>query len=348
MDTPNLFQDPDQFLFEFDAPNAKFIEMNREAYRRSLFCDGRVVAASDRKWAVPYKKLIDEHKASTSAPSNVSFIFHTGHCGSTLLAKALEVTDDVLVCREPLALRQLGVEYAFDIAGRTVPEDWTDRLRLVVSLLGRHYEDNSQVIVKANAPVNFIIPQVLAETAARPPLFLYFPLEDYVLAWMRSPNHRNWLIALCNETQLGIQKHAPLESNVTVAQAAGSLWFAQMMNFAEALELTPGAVSLDAEALFDNPATVMRATYKHFDIQHSEEQFAAITNGNLFSKYSKNPDVAFDNSMRLGRREKLRGIIHNEIKEANDWIKSFGGDKKLPKSLASPLCGDAPDLLSTF
>ena len=125
----------------------------------------------------------------------MSFIFHTGHCGSTLLAKALEVTDDVLVCREPLALRQLGVEYAFEIAGRTVPENWSERLGLVLALLGRRYNETSQVIVKANAPVNFIIPQVLAEITSGPPLFLYFSLEDYILAWMRSPNHRNWLIA---------------------------------------------------------------------------------------------------------------------------------------------------------
>lgn len=348
MDTSNLFQDPDQFLFEFEPPNATFVEMSREAYRRSLFCDGRIVAASDKKSAIPYKKLIDQHKASKLAPPNVSFIFHTGHCGSTLLAKALEVTEDILVCREPLALRQLGVEYSFDIAGRTIPEDWSDRLRLVVALLGRQYEENSRVIVKANAPVNFIIPEVLAETAARPPLFLYFPLEDYVLAWMRSPNHRNWLVGLCNETQLGIQKYAPLESNLSVAKVAGSLWFAQMMCFAEAMEQTPGAVSLSGEEFFNNPATVMRAIFKHFDIQNSEEQFRAIIRGNLFSTYSKNPDHAFDNSMRLSRKENLRVIIHNEIKEAHDWIKSFGGDKQLPKSLASPLCGDAPDLLSTF
>lgn len=348
MDNSNLFLDPDQFLFSFESPNANFIEMSREAYRRSLFCDGRIVAASDKKSVIPYRKLVDLHKASDLAPPNVSFIFHTGHCGSTLLAKALEVNESILVYREPLALRQLGAEYAYNIAGRIIPEDWSERLRLVTALLGRHYKENSHILVKANAPVNFIIPQVLADTISNPPLFLYFPLEDYILAWLRSPNHRNWLTALCNETQLGVQKYAPLENNLSVAQIAGSLWFSQMMNFVEAMEQTSDAVSLYAEELFDKPEAVMKAVYQHFNIQFTQEQLNVIIKGGLFSRYSKNPEVAFNNSMRLKRKEELRRIIHHEIKEAHDWIKSFGGEKSLPKSLKSPLCGDAPDLLSTF
>ena len=88
-----------------------------------------------------------------------------------------------------MPLRQLGVEAA---GGRPAGADWGARLRLTRDLLGRRFDDEEGVVVKANVPVAAILS---ALTSGRPhvrSITLYFPLNSYLAAILRSLNHRRW------------------------------------------------------------------------------------------------------------------------------------------------------------
>src|SRR3954471_24465429 len=102
----DLFASPDHYLHSFDGDAALFMPMDRAAYHRSIFLDRRISPAANGSMRVPVSALTG--RAEAAAP--LGWVFHVAHCGSPLLARALDDPAANLVLREPLALRQL----AFD------------------------------------------------------------------------------------------------------------------------------------------------------------------------------------------------------------------------------------------
>ena len=343
MNINELFDRPDQYLLAFEPPNGVFVEMDRDAYHQSIFCDGRIAPKTKEAAKVPLASLLDHNESESYDTPEISYIFHIAHCGSTLLARALDVKSDNIVYREPLTLRQLATEMSAMQFNAT--EDWHRRLRLATRLLGRRYNKSGASIVKGNVPVNFIIPELLAISADMPSIVLYFPLEHYLMAILRSPNHRKWVANIVNEMQHAITRKAPLEKDMSVAQAAASLWLAQIRNYHEAIITNPNVVSLNAEDLFQSPEAVLRAAFDHLGQARSDADIKATVESDLFTRYSKNPNAEFDNAARLARREALRQEITPELEEARTWITRATADNPLPAHLANPIFGESPELL---
>ena len=78
------FTSPDRYLYEFAGDDAVIVPMDRAAYRRSIFLDARISPASEAAEMVPVSAL-----AAPAGPGP-AWIFHVAHCGSTLLARALD------------------------------------------------------------------------------------------------------------------------------------------------------------------------------------------------------------------------------------------------------------------
>lgn len=148
--------------------------------------------------------------------AKTGWIFHVAHCGSTLLARALDQPATNLILREPLALRQLAL--APDAA----------RLTLVAGMLGKRYQPELPNVVKANVPVNFLLPRLLATDPAAPAIFLYLDLPDYLLAILRSTDHRAWLQRVTHQ----LAEHLGDLTGLSDAQRAAALWLAQIRAFA--------------------------------------------------------------------------------------------------------------------
>lgn len=275
--------------------------MDRAAFRRSIFLDNRISPASESVVRVPIADLIH---AADAPPGGNAWIFHMAHCGSTLLARALDEIGDRLVLREPLALRQAAV--ARDPA----------RLRLVLAMLAKRYPGDGVPIVKANVPVNFALPEIARAMQGAPAIFLYFGLEEYCLAILRSDNHRAWLRRVTDELapMLGDGK-APSD-----AERAAALWLAQLQRFAAGLAVMPNAHALDAEQFFTEPAAVLRAAAGLFGIETTPEQIAAVVSGPLFATYAKNPAVRFDDTQRRHRQAALRQQLGPELAMARAWL----------------------------
>src|SRR4051812_28963651 len=142
----DLFASPDHYFHSFEGDAALFMPMDRAAYHRSIFLDGRISPAANQAMRVAIEALGGGARAA--APTG--WIFHVAHCGSTLLARALDDPALNLVRREPLALRQVAVR-------RDLP-----RLPLTAAMLSKRYRSDLPTIVKANVPVNFLLPELVA------------------------------------------------------------------------------------------------------------------------------------------------------------------------------------------
>jgi hypothetical protein len=302
----DLFASPDHYLHSFDGDAALFMPMDRAAYHRSIFLDGRISPAADRSMRVPVKALT----ASTPPPAPIGWIFHVAHCGSTLLARALDHLSANLVLREPLALRQLALS----------PD--ADRLALTVAMLSKRYRADSPTIVKANVPVNFLLPGLTGSGPGARAILLHTGLRDYLLAILRSDNHREWLRRVTTQLApyIGDLSHLP------DAERAAALWAAQMRAFAETIARLPQARSLDAEAFFAAPRQVLALAAQHLDVPLPDAELDALVAGPLFATYSKNPAVAFDNDARLARRAELERTLAPELEQAQSWIGERAGE----------------------
>jgi hypothetical protein len=345
MNLKTLFESPNQFLLAFEPPNAVFSTMDVHAYRRSIFLDGRISPRTTDQSRIRFDQLIALQAQRELPTPKLSWIFHIAHCGSTLLARALDLPGETFVLREPLALRQISAECAahFGIGPRDA--EWQSRLNLVVQLLTRRYEPTDQVIVKANVPVNFIVPDLLKLAPADPSIVLYFSLENYLTAILRSPNHRKWVANIIRENRRAIEGLAPLNENLSLAEFAAALWLAQMRVFALAQSADPNIASLDAEYFFNQPRASLEAAFTHVGRPQTDGRLDAIVSSELFSTYSKNPTAAFDNEARLARRKALAEPMREELTAARRYVEAARRTHPIPDRLARPLGGEAPLLV---
>lgn len=300
----DLFASPDHYFHSFAGDEAVFVRMDRAAYARSIFLDDRIQPLAPGAMRVPLTML------KPRPAQRAAWIFHIAHCGSTLLARALDELGRGLVLREPLALRQVGV--APDPA----------RLALVLGMLGKRYPREGLTLVKANVPVNFILSDIAAADPEAPALLLHFGLRDYLLAILRSDNHRKWLRRVTGELSHYLGDLAELGDG----ELAAALWLAQMRSFEAALSAMPYARMLDAEAFFARPAETLGAAAALFGRGADADAVARVVTGPLFATYAKNPAAKFANADRLARKAALAAPLADELDQAERWIAQNGSD----------------------
>ena len=302
----DLFASPDHYLQSFEGDAANFMPMDRAAYHRSIFLDHRISPAANRSMRLPLAALDGEARR----PAATGWIFHVAHCGSTLLARALDDPSLNLVLREPLALRQQA--FARD----------PKRLAVTAAMLSKRYREDLPTIVKANVPVNFLLPDLVALDPQAQAVFLYSSLRDYLRAILRSENHRGWLQRVTAQ----LASHLGDLSHLTDAERCAALWLAQVRAFIESIALMPNARALDAEAFFAAPRPTLKAAAAHLGVPMSDDSIDATVAGPLFATYSKNPELPFDNEARLARRAELEEPLAPELAEALRWIEAETGE----------------------
>ena len=316
----DLLASPDHYLHAFRGDAAIFMPMDREAYHRSIFLDARISPAAKRPVQVPVRRLA----GAVPPPSPISWIFHVAHCGSTLLSRALDQLHTNLVLREPLALRQLA--FAYDVERRSI----------LISLLSRRYRAELPTVVKANVPVNFLLPDLVGLGAQARSIFLHLCLDDYLLAILRNDSNRLWLRRVTTE----LRPYLGDSSALTDPERAAALWKMQMECFASTIARFPSARSLDAEAFFAAPRDGIRLAANHLKVPMTDFEIDTIVAGPLFTTYSKKPDEAFNNDMRLARRSSLECSLALELEQGRNWLAGNGGAGKAIEVIASAALKD--------
>ncbi len=295
----DLFTSPDHYLHSFEGDAALFMLMDRAAYHRSIFLDARISAAGGTM-RVPVAAFPEQVRQ----PAPIGWIFHIAHCGSTLLARALDQPTTNLVLREPLALRQLAL----------TPDP--QKLALTAAMLSKRYRADLPTIVKANVPVNFLLPNLVGLDPQVHAIFLHYGLRDYLLAILRTEDHRAWLRRVTTQLAGHLGDLSPLPD----AERAAALWLAQMRAFAMAIAALPHARSLDAETFFAAPRRILGLAAAQLEVPITDAEIEAQVAGPLFATSSKNPELAFNNDARLARRSALERSLAGELDQAQNWI----------------------------
>jgi len=311
----DLYVSPDHYLHSFDADKAIFVPMDRAAYHRSIFLDARISAAPGQPAALAVETLAQ----ALRPPQPTSWIFHMAHVGSTLLARALDDPDASLVLREPLALRQVAMQLD------------EQRLAIVAAMLGKRYRADAPTLVKANVPVNFLLPKLAAMVPGAHAIMLYLPLRDYLLAILRNDSHRDWLRKVTRFLSLYLGDLTGLSD----AERGAALWLAQVDAFSAALAAMPNARALNAELFFAGPERVLNAAAAHLGVPIAAAAIASTVSGPLFASHAKNPALAFDNQQRIARRDELERLLTAELDLADAWVAQRAEVPEAPLSAAA-------------
>ena len=332
-----LFQSPALHYLAGQQDQALFLRMDRNSYYRSVFLDARAKSLTPTPIVHPLKPLLDAAGVQPSPPPP-SWIFHMAHCGSTLLAKALDRPGSTLVLREPPPLRQLGIEAA---SGRR-QHRWETRLSLAHKLASRRFEPDEQIIIKANVPVNFLIEDIVKLEAETRAIFLYFAFEPYLLAVLRTETHKTWVERLSAQIEpalVALVGECPARDT---AERAARRWLAQIVIFNASLETIPGSLNISADRFFADPFPVAEAAARHFGV-------SAFSSGReidmLMAHYSKEPDLKFSERDRRMREDADRSRLAESLERGRNWLERSPAFARLPVSLPCSLFGELVLLL---
>jgi hypothetical protein len=331
-----FFDTPELHFLAFDQDDALFTRMDRASYHRSIFLDHRISSLDAEPIRTTVAPLIAV--ARERAIPRTGWIFHIAHCGSTLLARLIDRPQSGLVLREPPPLRQLGVL----AAGCSRSDNWADRLKLAYTMVARRFEPSQPTVVKANVPVNFIIPQIVEFDHGAPVILLYLALEPYLLAILREPRRCAWVNRVTRLIEPALVAKFDLGPPSDTVARATALWLAQMLIFDSVLGSNPYARSLDAEVFFASPANAVEAAAMHFGLSPADE-FGRLDD--LTSTHSKDPSQPFDEAARRHRQKDARITLRDDLGRARRWIEQAAASGALPRSLGQSLLGTASPLL---
>lgn len=166
---------PEWHLQRLDAvqQRALLVQVSERLLRDASFLDQRIEPRVEAGWWTPWPQaeaLFAEVPADDRQPA---LIFHVGHCGSTLLSRALANDPTVLPLREPLPLRDLSNARR----GGALPGDEKDVRELVMRALARTFRRGQVPVVKATS-ICTNLAQPLLEGSSRRALLMLQPLES--------------------------------------------------------------------------------------------------------------------------------------------------------------------------
>ena len=183
-----------------------FMPTDAPRLARPSFIDGRSDFSSGKPVSLPLDAVLDELTAPVPGPDRM--IFHVSFCGSTLLARMLELPGSAFVLKEPNALVDLADWKK--AGGKIGPAlDW---LR---GSLRRRWSADEPVVVKPSNWANNLLPELMADPSAIRPLFVTMQRRPFLIAVLRGGRDR---LAFTARTAAHLAPAAQLQAAIAASE----------------------------------------------------------------------------------------------------------------------------------
>lgn len=325
--------------------NISFIPMDREHFAESIFCDQRILPAQPQIYRVPVEPVMKLYEQRGYRAPQLSYIHHMAQTGSTILSRALDIIGRSIAIREPVHLRQVGLNGGADFDIASQPKNFGPMLGFSLTMLGKRNVDSLPIIVKGNVPTSFIAEAINKADPGRPTILLHYNLQEYLAAVLRTDNHMQWVENIADEIRLAEAPHFAELDNATTPLKAAGLWLGMIKAFQAVEDANGNARALDANYLFEDRVPTLMAASKLMEMPLEKAEAEEIANGELFTRYGKNPEQPYDPSTRLVRRKATLAELSEEIRAARDWAAKKAADMGLRDEFYAPLIGDGGKLL---
>lgn len=329
-----LRSNPDFLLQNFDLANrrALVVRVNETVYREASFLDDRIFSPQTEGFWLPLESVFQE--TSQLAPGKPSYIFHVGHCGSTLISRLLAQLPHCLPLREPMSLLTLAV--ARRELGRAsswlTTAQWDQLLQTAIGSLARTYRTSDRSLIKVTSNAGNLLDTVstIMDGNSRI-LMLYISLEPLLAAMLRTPDLRAsihafspaWMTDFCRLSGRNDIYLADLDD----AQQITMKWLTLMMLFMQTNTVHPEhAQMLNFDDFLIKPEDILVNTAKFFELDCQPAKAQELVDGPLMRSYSKIPTQTFD---PLQRRLELQDALQKfqpEIRAGLKWAETLCRD----------------------
>lgn len=301
-------------LFAFDAATGRgwVLHFEPQDYRRASFLDQR---ALDHRKVSGWELSIAEIEAALAPPEPglpLHWIFHIGHCGSSLVSKFLDMLTGVLGLREPLPLLSLAHGVADPATQR-----WQGP---VLRLLNRGFGDTQAVVVKPTSAVTTIAGRLLAQAPGRACL-LWIDLRSWLATMLRDEGLRDDTLA---GEPLRLAEFGP--EGLPPASGDGArlarLWLAEQLRWrrlAADPALAGRLIDLNFAAVLADPAGQTARLAAHYGLTVPEDWAARIADSGLLQRYAKDSRQAFDADVRERELAAAAQAHAAQIAQGLDW-----------------------------
>jgi hypothetical protein len=275
--------------FDLDVERQRLLLLRLDAQQRAdaAFLDRRIVSGASQLAWVPLSAV------PRAAPQcAAAFIFHIGHCGSTLLARLLQSWPGVQVLREPQALRTLAAWRPHDRAAVDA------LLPGLVALWVRDPAGGYATVLKATSSCNALAAPLLAALPCSRALLLDMPLRSYLATVFKSEAALQDVASAWPSRAAELEAHgidvSALAAGADTATVCAAGWLAEQLRF-ESLSRQVGVsrvLRVDFERLLADPENTLRTVARHFGFDLEGVQAAMASHA--WRRYSKAADHAYD------------------------------------------------------
>lgn len=327
----SLFRTPDLLPWQLDLSGSRLLLalLDEDAYRSAAFLDQRLNLDGRLQaiWA-PLKQVSDDARASGRMQVPAGFLFHIGHCGSTLLTRLLGEDPRLLPLREPLSLRMLAEsERLAGTSGATLDRPAWEALReLLLLLLTRSYREDQRALIKPSSNCNNLMEPVLASHPGHKAVFLYLNLRSYLANVLR-PQSRNALYVFANDRSFDLRRFMPgipvSLDGLAPARLGALNWtasMAQLLQVRDDPRFSGRVRPVGFEDFLRDPAASLVELSTFLGMPMESAQAQRVLAGGHMQRYAK--DLRFPYTPEL-REEDLRHSLQvhaQDIDDAQAWL----------------------------
>ncbi|MCH8203207.1 MAG: hypothetical protein IH996_08885 [Proteobacteria bacterium] len=335
---PELMKDvlgpPRFYLHQIDqtAEKGLVVEADREFYRRAIFLDQRALSEQTNGAWMPLEGLKQQVLAVQDPPAKTHFIFHIGHCGSTLMSRLLEAAGGNLALREPLVLRTLSelLQAADAGAGPLKANVVAREIEFHARLLGRTFEAAEVAIIKATSFTSNLGPALLALNPANRAVLMAMSAEAYVATMLGAAEYSADLrgFAAARYQTLAAHLGAPdFElSELSLGRLAGLAWLSELIKLQAIAAGAPGQSHfLDFDAFLAEPRSSLDELCSFLSLPLDDQALDRLMESPVLSQYSKAPDHPFDAAARRQRIAAAKASVGSDIEVALAFIAELSG-----------------------
>ena len=304
------------------------VHLTESAYRHASFLDERLLQ-QEYLQTLCEPTVLAEAAASLAARSD--YIFHIGHCGSTLISRLVGAHEGFLSVREPKLLRTL-IEDHFSPPHPAAAVSATvhgPSLEVVLRLLSRTWHPTQRACIKVTTLANDGISLILGATESPSALFVCSSAFNYLRNILAGPNSRVESRALAPRRWRRLLRLAPAE-DIPLPRSEGEIimmnWLSEMTALHSASQskvsrhLRVRILWVNFDRFLAAPASSLQGIFGALGASVAAATIDAIVGSALMRQYSKAPEHAYDASLR---QEVMASADHEhsiEIRRGMSWL----------------------------
>jgi hypothetical protein len=330
-----LLGNPQWFPERLDVASANF------SFVKADFANLASQAFLDHRWN---RSGLEHRSASASSllsmlPQDrpkLNFIWHTGFCCSTLLAKALNgPSNNLSLCEPQVLVNAAEAKRAGLFVRRPASKDIP---KLIFHLLARKMSPELAVTVKPAPAANVLLRDAATQTAGAM-LFLYSDCRSFLISTAKLGEEgrkyaRRMFLALLGDGHAQATLPPAQLLSMSDLELAALLWHMQIAEFLRNWPLVqPRARSLDCDAFLTNPLETLTQVSDFFSLHVGSEKLAEAVSGPLFRQNAKDPSSSLDFRMRREQNDAIAGQLGPDL----DRIVSRSYEICLSTSRRAPL-----------